>query len=78
MKIIEHKSIFTYLRKRGIQKQYVSAKNKIETGMTLGPKLKKRRPYSKNMWYFRINRQYRALCVRQDDVLYVYEIDDHQ
>jgi len=41
-------------------------------------RFKLRKPKSLGNYYFRINRQYRAICKLDGATLYVYRIDDHQ
>jgi len=38
---------------------------------------KLRPPKSEWIYYFRINKQYRALCKIIDDILVIFDIDDH-
>lgn len=51
---------------------------KLLAGENAGLDFKKRKPKSENIWSFRINKQYRALCKRHAGVLTVFYIDDHQ
>ncbi|MBT3834666.1 hypothetical protein HOF56_00280 [Candidatus Peribacteria bacterium] len=78
MKVVEHERVIKYLDSRGLNDQYRKVKQLISGGLFRSVKLKKRKPTSANIWYFRINRQYRAFCTKKDDVLIVFEIDDHQ
>jgi hypothetical protein len=81
MKIIEEKSIFKYLKKRGLLTQYKKAKNNIEAGLFDKVKFKKRKPGSHEIFQFRINKKYRAFGVFHDQlnkIFKVIEINDHQ
>ena len=78
MKILEKPDVIDYLIKRGISKQYLKAKENIVSGNFKAVDLKKRQPYSENIWYFRISKKYRALAERVGDTLYVFNISDHQ
>ena len=78
-RILERKEIFKYLQKRGLLKQYKKAKQFLLQGNTLQVKFKERNPKGSGIWYFRINKQYRALGVFDEDGdLIIFEIDDHQ
>lgn len=78
MKVTELDEVLRYLKKRDLIKQYIKAKLNVENDRTSGTKLRKRKPKSDNVWYFRINRQYRALCYREENKLIVFDVDDHQ
>lgn len=78
MIIVEKNSAITYLKKRGITKQYLKAKEHILNDNFRAVNLKKRQPSSENIWYFRINKKYRALAEKVDDTLFVFHISDHQ
>lgn len=54
-----------YLKKRGLEIQYHKAKSYILTGLYRSATLKTREPKSDDVWYFRINKQYRAICDRE-------------
>lgn len=68
----------TYIEKRGLKNQYQKICKFILQGHLKNVNLKIREPKSQEMWYFRINKQYRALCKIQWSILYVVEIDNHQ
>lgn len=51
-----------YLKKRRLDKQYFKAKKLILAGSFSNVDLKIREPKKDRIWYFRINRQFRALC----------------
>ncbi len=76
--IIEHKRILPYLLSRQILNQYKKAKNLILNWELESVDFKKRKPYKSEIYYFRINKQYRALWYIEDSTLKIFEIDDHQ
>jgi len=79
LKILERIEVFSYLEKRGILKQYKKAKMFLVNGDFSKVRFGKRNPKGSGIWYFRINRQYRALCVfNETGDLVVFEIDNHQ
>lgn len=68
-----------YLEARGLLAQYKKAKQFLLEGDNLRVRFKKRLPHSSGIWYFRINKQFRALCVfNQEGDLVVFKIDNHQ
>ncbi len=78
-KILEKKEILPYLEKRNLVKQYKKAKQFLLEGKTLQSKFKERNPKGSGIWYFRINKKYRALGVFNDNSdLIIFKIDDHQ
>ncbi len=78
MIITEKAIVISYLKKRGLVSKYLKAKNNILQDNFRAVDLKKRRPHTDNIWYFRINKKYRALAEKIDDKLYVFYISDHQ
>ncbi len=78
MIVLEKPIVITYLKKRGLIAKYLKAKNNIIGDDFRAVDLKKRQPYSDNIWYFRIDKKYRALAEKVDDTLYVFHISDHQ
>lgn len=76
--IYEEKGILKYLEKRNLTEQYKKAKYYLLAGRTLQTKFKERNPKGSGVWYFRINKQFRALCVfNESGDLVVFEIDNH-
>ena len=51
-----------YLVKRGLEKQYLKTKKYILEGYIRNADLKVREPKKDKVWYFRINKQFRAIC----------------
>lgn len=66
------------LQKHGLVVQFQKSAVKILAGNNAGVDLKKREPKSENTWSFRLTKKYRALCKRQQGILTVFYIDDHQ
>ena len=40
--------------------------------------LKERKPKGSGIFSFRINKQFRAFCIEDSDILIVFEINNHQ
>lgn len=77
--IFERKEILPYLEARGLLKQYTKAKQFFLQGNTLQVKFKERNPKGSGIWYFRINRQFRAFGVFDErGNLTIFKIDNHQ
>lgn len=79
LNIFERKAILPYLQARSLLKQYKKAKQFLLDGNVLQVKFKERNPKGSGIWYFRINKQFRALGIF-DEVgnLIIFEIDNHQ
>lgn len=77
-KVVITPEALEYLRKRKLEKQYQKAKLFILWGYFQNVDLKIREPKEDRIWYFRINRQFRALCELEWDILYILAIDNHQ
>lgn len=77
--IFERKEILPYLEVRGLLKQYRKAKQFLLKGNTLQIKFKERNPKGSGIWYFRINKQFRALGIfdKTGDLI-IFKIDNHQ
>ena len=67
-----------YLESRQIITQYKKAKELLLSGNLESVQFKKRHPYKSEKYYFRINKQYRAIGYFDGDVFVVFEVDDHQ
>ena len=78
MNVREEEGVYSYLKKRGLLKQYTKQKLLIESGYYDLADLKKMSPKSAGLLYFRINRKYRAIGYLEKDTLIVMEIWDHQ
>jgi hypothetical protein len=67
------------LETRGLVQQYKKAKDYLLQGYQLKVRFKERNPKGSGIWYFRINKQFRALGVfNSEGDLIVFEIDNHQ
>lgn len=79
LQILERKEIPPYLKARGLLRQYLKAKRYLLTGNVLQVKFKERNPQGSGIWYFRINKQFRALGVfKTDGDFIIFKIDNHQ
>lgn len=79
LRIFEHKEIPQYLKMRGLLRQYIKAKQYLLAGNALQVKFKERKPNGSGIWYFRINKQFRALGVfNTGGDLIIFKIDNHQ
>ncbi len=77
--IFEKKEIASYLKVRGLMKQYMKAKRFLLSGNQLQVRFSERNPKGSGIYYFRINRQFRALAVFDEEGnLIVFKIDNHQ
>ena len=61
--IFERKDILLYLETRGLLQQYKKAKQFLLQGSLLQVRFKERNPKGSGIWYFRINKQFRALGI---------------
>jgi len=76
--IFEEGHIFSYLESRNLLKQYQKAKRYLILGHFKQINFKLRQPKEKGIYSFRINKQFRALCVFKKEELIVFMIDNHQ
>lgn len=76
--VVEHKSVLPYLQKRNLTDQYKKAKNFLLSGKAHLVQFKLRRPVKDKIYYFRINKQYRAFCYFENSEVKVFTISDHQ
>lgn len=77
--IFELKEVLPYLEARNLLNQYKKAKHYLLHGNTLQVKFKERNPKGSGIWYFRINKQFRALGVfNKIGNLVIFKIDNHQ
>jgi hypothetical protein len=61
MHIFETEEVFKYLQKRNLLKQYKKAKEYLINGSYIQTNFKLREPKKEKIYYFRINKQFRAL-----------------
>ena len=76
--ILEKNEIFDYLVTRNLLKQYKQAKLKILSNYRWKTDFKERKPTGSGIFSFRINKQFRAFCIENNDILIVIEINNHQ
>lgn len=76
--IQESEKVVNYLIKRKLLKQYKKSKNYILKGKEQNTKLKKKQPKTDNVYYFRINKQYRAVWDIEKWIFTIFEISNHQ
>ena len=77
--ILEEEGIYEYLLKRNLLSQYKKAKINILSKINTKSFFKERNPKWSNIWYFRINKKYRAYwSFDTDNDLLIYKISDHQ
>jgi alpha-L-arabinofuranosidase len=78
-KISEEEYMLEFLEKRSLLKQYKKSKENILLWLHSWNKIWFREPKKEWIIYFRINRQFRALCrLSNTDELIVFDIDNHQ
>ncbi len=76
--IQEYKHVLEYLEKRGLLEKYKKTSAKLLRGEERAVNFKKRQPKNSGIWSFRIDKKYRAFGSFQQNVLVVFEINDHQ
>lgn len=77
--IIEHKDIVPYLESRQLLKQYQKAKQFLLDGDQSRVQFKQHQPKNSGLWYFRINKQFRACGVfLVEGTFAISRIDNHQ
>ena len=78
-KVFEKKNVLPYLQKRGLLEQYKKAKRYLLEGNLIQVRFKERNPRGSGIWYFRINRQFRALGVFDTEGnLIIFAVGNHQ
>lgn len=78
MKVFEEDGIVMYLKKRNLVKPYLKAKKAMELGLYEIVDLRKLKPKSANILYFKINKKYHAIGYEENGNFIVTEISDHQ
>ena len=77
--ILETKDVVKFLQSRNLLSQYKKAKLYLLQERVLTVRFRGRKPNGSGIWYFRINKQYRAYCTFSGiGNLVVFEINDHQ
>jgi len=77
-KVIETKEVLDYLQTRKILEQYKKSKEYILIGLLKNVDFKLRQPKKLQIYYFRINKQFRAYWVLDNEILKIFKIDNHQ
>lgn len=77
-RVLISKKLHDYLTRRGLWRQFEKAKQYLLDWKTQNVRLKIREPKSKWIYYFRINQQYRARGVMENNSFKIFHIDDHQ
>lgn len=77
-KIIESKKVALYLKEHFLLKQYLKSKENILSKNNSKVFFKERKPKWSWVWYFRINKKYRAIWFIEEKILKIYKIDNHQ
>ncbi|MGO3182358.1 MAG: hypothetical protein ACTIJ9_05940 [Aequorivita sp.] len=78
MKVYEEEGVIDYIKKCNLEKPYLKAKKYLEQGFYEAIDLRKRRPKSANIFYFKISKKYRAIGYEDNGAFIVTEISDHQ
>jgi plasmid maintenance system killer protein len=69
---------FEYLKKRNLTSQFIKAKQYLLSGEIKNTRFKERNPKGSWIFYFRINKQYRAIGYFDLKDLVIFKIDNHQ
>jgi len=77
-KVIISNKCISFLESRGLSKQYKKAKLYLLNGYYTKIHFSLRQPKSEQIYYFRINKQYRAWGFLDQETLKIFRIDDHQ
>lgn len=77
-KILISDDLIDFLEKRNLVKQYKKAKEYILKWFLRQVDLKLREPKKDKIVYFRINKQFRAICKLEWEILKIFDIDNHQ
>lgn len=79
MRVFEEYGIVDDLKKRNLTKSYLKAKRYMELEYYEAVDLRKRKPKSEGVFYFKIDKKYRAIgyIVKNTDFI-ITEISDHQ
>lgn len=70
--------LIKYLEDRKLDEQYKKSKEYILKWFLKQVKLKLKEPKKDKIFYFRINKQFRAICKLDWEILKVFDIDNHQ
>lgn len=76
--VYESDESLEYIKNRNLIKQYKKAKNFLLLWYLNNVSFKKREPKNEEVYYFRINKQFRAIGYVENNNFYVLEIYNHQ
>lgn len=76
--VIEEEFILKRLTARKLLKQYQKVKKYIVLGHLRQVDFKLRKPKEAGIYSFRVNKQFRALCIYNEGELRIFAIDNHQ
>lgn len=77
-KVLISEDLIGYLIDRKLDKQFLKCKEFLLSWNFKQIDFKIRKPKDLRIYYFRINKQYRALCKLDWDILKIFDIDNHQ
>lgn len=77
-KINESEDVVIYLKKRNLISQYKKCKALLLIWLYKNVDFRKREPKTDDIYYFRINKQYRAIGFIENKTFKVLKIDNHQ
>lgn len=75
--IIINKKSIEFIESRWLQKQYIKSKTFILDGHFKQVDFKLREPKKEEIYYFRINKQFRAWWRIEESILKIFHIDNH-
>ncbi len=70
--------LIDFFEKRNLEKQYKKSKSYLLEWHYKQIRFKLRQPKKDWIYYFRINKQFRALCKLEWEILKIFDIDNHQ
>lgn len=76
--VLLQKWLNTFLQKRRLTKQYHKSKELLRAGQFTQIDFRIRQPKEERIYYFKINKQYRAWWYFDWDIFIIFTIDDHQ
>jgi len=77
-KILISNDLINFIEKKNLVNQYKKAKGYILKWLYKQVTLKLREPKKDKIYYFRINKQFRAICKIEWKILKIFDIDNHQ
>lgn len=77
-KVLISDDLIGFLEKRNLVNQYKKTKEYILKWYFKQVDLKLREPKKDKIYYFRLNKQYKAICKIEWEILKIFDIDNHQ